>query len=201
MDMAKVAQPLGRGTEEGTRARLIAEAQAMVRRRGYTGFSYADLAEAIGIRKASIHHYFPTKEDLGAALIEAYRERYDTALATIWEASESGLARVKAYTGLYRDGLSHDLGCLCGVMACERDILPGRLREAIARFFEAHLLWLERALDAGIRSGTVTPNLDPASQARLVLSSLQGALMLGHLSGEAEGFEAAVAALLKILSP
>jgi hypothetical protein len=40
-------------------------------------------------------------------------------------------------------------------MACERDILPERLLNEIRRFFEAHLAWLERVLEAGLRGGTV----------------------------------------------
>ena len=54
-----------------TRAELLIQAETLVRGRGYAGFSYADLAEAVGIRKASIHHHFPTKVDLGAALVAA----------------------------------------------------------------------------------------------------------------------------------
>jgi hypothetical protein len=84
-------------------------------------------------------------------------------------------------------------------MACERDILPTRLREAIARFFQAQHLWLQRVLEAGIGSGMVRQDLDPAIQASLVLSALQGALMVWHLFGEADGFDATVAALLKSL--
>lgn len=191
--------PIG-ATPPGTRARLIANAEAIVRKRGYAGFSYADLAEAVGIRKASIHHYFPTKEDLGAALVEAYRDRYENALAAIWEKSESGISRIEAYAGFYREGLRQGQGCLCGVMACERGVLPERLQDAIARFFKEHLSWLERVLDAGIRSGTVRRDLEPSKEARLVLVTLQGALMLGHLSGREEGFDATVAALLKSLA-
>jgi TetR/AcrR family transcriptional regulator, transcriptional repressor for nem operon len=113
----------------GTRGRLLAQAEFLVRTRGYSGFSYADLAKSIGISKASIHHHFPAKEDLGAALIGTYTERYDAALAAICEESPSGIARIAAYARLYLEGLRHDQGCLCGVMACERDILPQGLRD------------------------------------------------------------------------
>ena len=37
-----------------TRATLIDDATTLVRRRGYAGFSYADLSEAVGIRKPSL---------------------------------------------------------------------------------------------------------------------------------------------------
>lgn len=39
--------------------------------RGYSAFSYTDISEAIGIRKASIHHYFPTKAGLSVAVPES----------------------------------------------------------------------------------------------------------------------------------
>ena len=59
----------------GTREALIRTAEQLMRTRGYSAFSYADLSESVGIRKASIHHHFPTKEDLGKALVEEYIER------------------------------------------------------------------------------------------------------------------------------
>ena len=59
-----------------TRTSLLDSAEQAVRQRGYNGFSYADLAREIGIRKASIHHHFPTKADLGLALIERYNQNF-----------------------------------------------------------------------------------------------------------------------------
>jgi TetR/AcrR family transcriptional repressor of nem operon len=185
--------------ETGMRGRLLVEAEFLVRTRGYSGFSYADLAKAVGISKASIHHHFPAKEDLGAALIDTYRERYDASLKAIWEESASGLVRISAYARLYLEGLRQDQGCLCGVMACERDILPQRLRDGIARFFEEHLNWLQRVLEAGVKNATIRQGIDQATQAKLILSTLEGVLMLGRLFEEKSGFAAAVDALGKSL--
>jgi TetR/AcrR family transcriptional repressor of nem operon len=55
---------------------ILDVAQEAIQKRGYNAFSYADLAEAVGIRKASIHHYFPSKADLGLAVIRRYRESF-----------------------------------------------------------------------------------------------------------------------------
>jgi TetR/AcrR family transcriptional regulator, transcriptional repressor for nem operon len=84
-------------------------------------------------------------------------------------------------------------------MACERDILPQGLRDAIARFFEEHLIWLQHVLEAGIENGTIRRGIDPAVQAKLILSALEGMLMLGRLFGEKSGFDAAIDALGKTL--
>lgn len=53
-----------------TRTALLQSAERAARQRGYDGFSYADLAGDVGLRKASIHHHFPTKATLALALIE-----------------------------------------------------------------------------------------------------------------------------------
>ena len=64
------------------RSTLIDVATSQVRRLGYSAFSYADLADAVGIRKPSIHHHFPTKEDLGVAIVAAYTEHFSEQLAS-----------------------------------------------------------------------------------------------------------------------
>ncbi len=43
--------------------------------RGFSAFSYADIAEAVQIRKASIHHHFPTKAALVVAVLERHRKK------------------------------------------------------------------------------------------------------------------------------
>ena len=129
-----------------TRNELLMQAEILVRGRGYSGFSYADLADAVGIRKASIHHHFRTKEDLGAALVAAYDLRYDEALDAILTQSPDAIARVEAYGRLYLTGVEKGLGCLCAALAVELDTLPPVLRADIARFFDKHIAWLERVL-------------------------------------------------------
>ena len=54
----------------GTANRILDVAERLVQLRGYNAFSYADVAKAVGIRKASLHYHFATKGDLGLALVE-----------------------------------------------------------------------------------------------------------------------------------
>ncbi|WP_046866367.1 TetR/AcrR family transcriptional regulator [Microvirga massiliensis] len=178
-----------------TRAELILQAELLVRRQGYSGFSYAHLAEVVGIRKASIHHHFPTKTDLALALVAAYDARYDEALAAILADSDDGVARVEAYATLYLEGIEKGLGCLCAVLAIEMDILSPQLRAEVERFFAKHVAWLETVLADGIANGTIRASVDPASFARMVISTLEGALMVERLLGDDEGFHRTISAL------
>ena len=179
-----------------TRGELLLQAEILVRRRGYSGFSYADLAEAVGIRKASIHHHFRTKEDLGAALIAAYDARYEAALASIRAEQADAVARVEAYGRLYLAGVEDGLGCLCAALAVEADALPERLRGDIARFFDRHVAWLERVLEEGLAAGCVRPDLKSGASARMIVAALEGALLLERLLDGTRGFESALSALL-----
>ena len=183
------------------RATLLAEAETLVRGRGYSGFSYADLAEVVGIRKASIHHHFPTKTDLAVALLASYAERYAGELEAIIAASEDGLRRVLAYADLYLQGVERGLGCLCAALAAERDILPERIRVDLGRFFAEHIGWLERVLREGQANGTVRSGIEPAPFARMIVAALEGALMMERFAGGAAGFRDTLAALEQGLRP
>src|SRR4051794_34574058 len=98
-----------------TRFSLIDVATAQVRRQGYSAFSYADLAGLVGIRKPSIHHHFPTKEDLGLAIVAAYTERFSEQIERFDNEIDDPNKRLRAYVRLYREGLENGQGCLCGV--------------------------------------------------------------------------------------
>ncbi len=184
-----------------TRASLLSEAEILVRGRGYSGFSYADLAEAVGIRKASIHHHFRTKEDLAGALIQAYAARYDAALADILAQTPDGVARIEAYGKLYLGGVEQGLGCLCAALAVELETLPEGLRRQLSSFFEGHIAWLERVLAEGVADGSIRAGIDPPSHARMVVATLEGALLLERFLAGPAGFGQALAALSAGLRP
>ncbi|KQP26555.1 TetR/AcrR family transcriptional regulator [Methylobacterium sp. Leaf100] len=184
-----------------TRAELLLQAEPLIRGRGYSGFSYADLAAVVGIRKASIHHHFPTKADLALALVGAYDARYDTALAAILAQTTDGVARIEAYGRLYLGGVEDDLGCLCAVLAVERDTLPEPVRIAVTRFFDKHIAWLEAVLADGLRDGGVRADVIPASSARLVVATLEGALLLERVLAGTTGFRETLGALCDALRP
>ena len=184
-----------------TRAELLAEAELLIRKRGYSGFSYADLAHGVGIRKASIHHHFPTNSDLAAALLASFDARYDVAMADIVSASKDGLKRVRAYAQLYLEGVEKGLGCLCAAFAAELETLPDALRSDLSRFFAKHIGWLERVLNDGLADGTIRADIVPSSHARMIVAALEGALMMERVLDGAIGFAGSLSTLEASLRP
>lgn len=175
-----------------TRDELIDRAIGLVRVQGYAGFSYADLAEAIGIRKASIHYYFPSKENLGEAIVEAYSAQFFDRLEAIAAKSGGTRERIAAYAGIYRDALKANQACLCGMLASEVAILPAPVQRGVTRFFERNLQWLEAVLSGNAGKASAASR----GQARIIISSLQGALFIARSLGNKQMFEDTVGGIL-----
>ena len=69
--------------EQTTSEKILDTAQSLVVAGGYNGFSYADISDAVGIRKASIHHHFPTKAELVQVLVDRYTQRAESGVNRI----------------------------------------------------------------------------------------------------------------------
>src|SRR6516225_585390 len=103
--------------QSATVDRVVEAATSVVQTRGYNGFSYADIADMVGIRTASVHHHFAGKGDLGQAAASRYRRAFGEALADIESDTDDLIARLERYVELYARQLSEDKRiCLCGML-------------------------------------------------------------------------------------
>ena len=162
-----------------TRSLLLKEAEFLIRTRGYSAFSYADLAERVRITKASVHYYFPTKEELIVVLVREYIERFVATLAAIKEQHAGPGERLRAYALLFLDGFEKGMLPLCGALSAERSALPESMRPTVQDFFQIHLDWLGGVLDEGLAAGALRPSVSPAQVALLLLSTLEGGTFVG----------------------
>lgn len=173
------------------REQLIQAARGQIQRKGYNGFSYADLADEVGIRKASIHHHFATKADLGCAVANQYRQDFDQALQLINGSQRSALDQLWDYMGLYRKTLLEDHKiCLCMMLASDRDALPETIRAEVARFFAANEQWLSQLLTRGQAAGELSLNDTAEHTAMAILATLEGAMVVSQSMNAPQKFDA-----------
>jgi TetR/AcrR family transcriptional repressor of nem operon len=184
----------GRGAK--TADLILDAAERLVQTRGFNGFSYADVSEAVGIRKASLHHHFATKADLGAALVARYRRGFEEALRSIEEGSDDARVRLERYVELYGSVLRRRRMCLCGMLAADVATLPAAMRAGVASFFGETEGWLARVLEDGRRSGSIRFEGTAASMAAFFVSSLEGAMLLARGGGGTKLFDAVARHLL-----
>lgn len=169
-----------------TADQILDLAEMLIQTRGYTAFSYQDIADAMGIRKASIHYHFPSKSDLGVSVIERYSNRFGAALDEIaGQESTSSMSMLDHYVEPYvRFSKTPDQVCLSGALAGEILALPDDMRQWVDRFFEWHQSWLARILKRGAESGEFTLNAAPEKMARFLFGALQGALLVKRTTGD-----------------
>lgn len=176
-------------TRSDTADRILDLAERLVQTRGFNAFSYADIARQLGVTTASLHYHFPTKGDLGQHLIERYSEAFAGALDRIDASDVSAGAKLKTYVNLYSRVLNEDRMCLCGMLAADYTTLPEPMRVAVTRFFELNERWLTGVLIQGQEAGDLHVSGEPVEAARLLLSSLEGGMLVARTFGEPARFQ------------
>jgi TetR/AcrR family transcriptional regulator, transcriptional repressor for nem operon len=166
--------------DKPTAERILDIAERLVQTRGFTNFSYADIAAELGITKASLHYHFPGKAELGQAVIARYGERFGQALSEIDRTVPDARAKLEAYAGLYADVLRGNRMCMCGVLAGEYETLPDPMRAAVIRFFDDNQVWLVHVLNEGLQDGTLAFFGSKEDVAQTILVTLEGAMLVAR---------------------
>jgi TetR/AcrR family transcriptional repressor of nem operon len=179
--------------------RILDVAERLVQTRGFNGFSYADIAEALDVTKASLHYHFPSKADLGRRLIERYEQTFVAVLKGIDATGAAPREKLKRYARIYADVLRDNRMCLCGMLASDYATLPKAMKEDVRHFFDENERWLVAVLEQGRKSGALEFKGPPLELARIVVGSLEGAMMLARSYGEPARLDTAAERLIASL--
>jgi len=185
----------------GTANEILDVAEHLVQIRGFNAFSYKDVSGELGLTNAALHYHFPSKSDLGEALITRYAVRFVAALAEIDNSLADPLGKLDAYAELYAGVLRRQRMCLCGMLAAEFETLSERMRDAVTPFFEKNEKWLAGVLKQGRDDGTLSFAGSPLDEARSIVSTLEGAMLIARSFGDIKRFQSAASHLLATLRP
>lgn len=157
-----------------TRDAIMDAAERMIRQGGYHDFSFREIAAEVGIKSASVHYHFPTKEGLAAAVARRYTERF---IRAVDAERASGASATVACREVFRRSLAEDgRMCLCGVLGAAARELPAEVASEARRFFEAGLECL------------VSSGMSREAALRL-LATLEGAMLMSAALGDAASFD------------
>lgn len=168
-----------------TKIEILDTAQNIIQLRGYNGFSFADIAQTVGISKASIHHHFPSKAALGLAVIHRYREIFDRFLGDANFKGSTWIEKIHHYAKLYENTFLQNKLCLCGMLASDIETLPKALKKELRAFFDDNVIWLSKIIKAQFKSMSDTHLHKIAWH---IISSLQGGILLARMQGQREVF-------------
>jgi TetR/AcrR family transcriptional repressor of nem operon len=159
---------------------ILDAAEERIRRAGYSGFSFREIAADVGVKSASVHYHFPTKAMLAAAVARRYTDRF-------FEAVDRQVALgddiVQAWRQVFRVALHSDgKMCLCGALGATSKDLASEVRDEVKRFF---LLGIEMLVKGGL-------SRDAALR---VLATLEGAMLTANVLEDPSTFENGTSAL------
>lgn len=162
------------------RAQILLAAEEMLGIRGFNAFSHRDLAEAVEVKLSSVHYHFPTKQDLGLALIEDYTTTVDEFLVSLEPLAVP--ERLARFAALFSDNLARGgRWCLAGSLASDRASLNEQLRDEVKDFFVMVEAWFTK------QALVLNPALDQArarGNAQSAIALMEGAMLLARIQDE-----------------
>ena len=174
---------------EQTRERIIELAAPVFNTKGYAGASMADILEATGLQKGGLYNHFASKEELAVAAFEhavsKLSERWAAKLAGKRNAIDRLLAAVSLFDGYDKDPVIAG-GCPIMNLAVEVDDTEPVLHERVRRAMDRTQETLRTIVRKGIEREEVRAGADPAKVASLIISLLEGGLMMSKLYGQSK---------------
>ncbi|TCV74431.1 TetR family transcriptional regulator [Neorhizobium sp. R1-B] len=177
-----------------TSEKILEKAQALVVAGGYNGFSYADISDAIGIRKASIHHHFPTKAELVAVMVDRYTQQAQSGLKSLSQQIPDPAEQLQAYLGYWQKCVldASQSFCVCAMLAGEMQMLPEAVASRVRAHFRNLAGWLASVLKAGADQGLFRLDNTPEEEAQILMASVHGAMLSARALGDPNLFLAIV---------
>jgi AcrR family transcriptional regulator len=149
-----------RGGRGEVRPAVVREATRLFAERGFDGTALQDIADAVGVSKPAVLHYFPSKEHVRDAVLDGFLAHWKDALPQLLFAAPTGLGRFEAIFGALRRFFSEDpdrARLVLREMLDRPEAIRALLREAVRPWLAA----IAGFIRAGQAGGTHHPDLDP----------------------------------------
>ena len=184
-----------------TREQLLTVAADLLQRVGYASFSFRDLAEAVGIRAASVHYHFPTKADLGVALVDWFRAQSDPQMAALCQAYPNVRERLLALAEQVAEHTcTNGKSCPINLLLSEFSVLPENLQLKVRAWVDDCLAGMAAWLDQGRQAGELKFPGDAIYQARLVWSVIEHGTQLSRTQAD-QSFRSLIQHLVTTMTP
>ncbi|HXN20494.1 MAG TPA: TetR/AcrR family transcriptional regulator [Candidatus Binatus sp.] len=167
---------------EQTRREIIRKAAPIFNQRGFAGAALSDLMKATGLEKGGIYRHFDSKEMLAAEAFDyAWRETLNARIHDLDTVSNT-VDRLKQFVANFveRRGVIPG-GCPLLNTAIDTDDGNSVLRERARKALRGWQSYLISMISAGIKAREIRSRVNAQELATLIISSLEGAIMLGRL--------------------
>ncbi len=170
---------------DDTRTRLVRTARALIHGSSFAEVGIGDLCREAGVHRGSLYHFFPSKEAVGLAVLDANWELLKALLDEAFGSEAPPLERiddfVAGFAGMLtaaRGRMGAVPGCPIGNLALELSGRPGEASVRITEILTAWQRYFRDAIAEAVAREDVPPTVDPAAAALRALSYLQGVTLM-----------------------
>lgn len=171
-----------------TKERIIQQAAELFNQKGYAGSSIADIMRVTGLQKGGIYNHFESKDELALQAfdyaVSCIRQRYSHALRGKRHAIERLQAIIDVFRS-YEENPPIAGGCPVLNTAIESDDAHPALRDRTQQAMNGWRDMICRIINIGIKKGEIRPHIDPGEIATIMISTLEGAVMMSKLYSDA----------------
>ncbi|WP_031293916.1 TetR/AcrR family transcriptional regulator [Leptolyngbya sp. Heron Island J] len=170
-----------------TREHIIQQAAVVFNQQGYAGTSMSDIMQATGLKKGGIYNHFKSKDDLAVAAFDfsvgLVQTHYTEALRGQRHAIVRLRTMVAAFCSLMANPPTVKGGCPILNTAIESDDTHPTLRRQARQAMDNWQRLLAKIITLGIKHQQVDASTDPEAVATVIISTLEGGLMMTQLYG------------------
>lgn len=186
-------------SQTDTKTQILDLAENLLQLRGYVGFSYNDISTALEVKNAAIHYHYPSKNDLGLALVQRYRDRFRRWFAEQHQPDATPRDKLEWYLAMTCKYVDQGFKiCPAGILEADFNVLPADMQAETQALVREALEWFSAVLEEGLACGDFRFSGPPRDKAIVILAALQGALQMARALG-AEVFQAALGQLRREL--
>lgn len=170
-----------------TRTRIISQAASLFNQRGYAGASMSDIMQVTGLKKGGIYNHFTSKDELAIAAFDFAVEQVSRRYLEILRQRRGAMARLKAIVLNFAATITEAPiagGCPLMNTAIDSDDAHPALRERAQRAMSTWRELICRTVNQGRQRGEICADVQPDAVATILISTLEGALMLTKLYGD-----------------
>lgn len=135
------------------RADIIQAAAQIFRRKGYHAASMQDIADAVGLQKASLYHHFTSKQDILLEILDQALDLLIHDMQAIVESDASPESKLRQAMACYIDRVTHQADLAAVLQLEHRSLEPRKRARHIARRDRYDALWrtlIRQGIEAGV---------------------------------------------------
>ncbi|MFG0259116.1 MAG: TetR/AcrR family transcriptional regulator [Phycisphaerales bacterium JB041] len=182
------------------REQVLDAAEEMVQERGLAAVSFQQLADAVGLSKASVFHHFPSKEAVAEALVDRCQSKYGPAYGAVIDSDLTAPEKLVRIAAIFEQGLRENRLCLLNSLGQSVSTLSESVQADLRLSASRAIDRFARVFEQGRDDGLLAFEGEANDAAAAFLALLEGLQVLARAKRDHNMFERAAKSYIESIT-